>query len=72
MAGQDLHTHGGTAILATHGTTGAGVAVTTHIGVGVGALAGAVILTTLDLSHHITITTTIHHTMAADITIGII
>lgn len=60
--GHALHTHGGMVILDTRGTTGVGVVVMTHIGVGPGASVGEAILTIQDLSHHITITTTIHHT----------
>ena len=46
------------------GTIGATVLYTTHIGVGAGALAGAVTLTIRDLSLHTITTTTIHLTTA--------
>ena len=54
------------ATLATHGTTGAGAADTTHIGVGAGALAGVDTHIIQDLFLHTIITTTIHLTMAVD------
>ena len=62
MVGLARHTLGGTAIRATRGTIGVGDMVMTHSGAG--ALVGVVILTILDLFHHITTTTTIHHTTA--------
>lgn len=54
--------------LATRGTTGAGAADTTHIGVGVGALAGVDTHIIQDLSLHTTIITTTHLTTAVETT----
>jgi hypothetical protein len=51
-------------IRATLGMIGIGAVDTTHIGVGPGALAGVATLIIRDLSHHTTIITTIHLTMA--------
>ena len=69
MTGQGLRIAGGMAIRATRGTTGATARYMTHIGVGVGALAGVVIRTIQDMCLRTITTTTIRLTMALSIAV---